>query len=200
MNSHRIVRMSSAGAVLVAAFLAGPALPVHAQVDSDGDGIYDSQEASLGTDPQVADTDGDGLIDGVELALGLDPLAIDSDGDGVSDPSEYLAGSDPLDPASTPGGFGGSADSVPVTVSPPPDDPAPDALAFSDETEAEQRTAAWLFLAVAMIGFAVLAYSAIERPAAAEVRAGRRPEEARPDRHRIGSSTDSVDGQPGVGP
>lgn len=184
MNSHRIVRMSSAGAVLVAAFLAGTALPVQAQVDSDGDGIYDSQEATLGTDPQVADTDGDGLIDGVELALGLDPLAVDSDGDGVSDPSEYLAGSDPLDPASTPGGFGGSADSVPVTVSPPPD-PAPDALAFSDDTEAEQRTAAWLFIAVAMIGFAVLAYSAIERPAAAEGQAGRRPADADPDRQQL---------------
>lgn len=182
MNSQKIVRMSLAGAVLVVAFLAGSALPVHAQADSDGDGIYDSQETTLGTDPQVADTDGDGMIDGVEVALGLDPLAVDSDGDGVSDPSEYLAGSDPLDPASTPGGFGGSEGSVPVTVSPLPE-PAPDALAFSDDTEAEQRSAAWLFLAVAMIGFAVLAYSAVGRPArAAEVRAGQRTDATDQDR------------------
>ena len=41
--------------------------------DSDGDGLSDSEEASLGTDPYDADTDGDGYEDGDEVAEGSDP-------------------------------------------------------------------------------------------------------------------------------
>ena len=33
------------------------------------------------TNPQVADTDGDGIDDGPEITLGTDPLDTDSDGD-----------------------------------------------------------------------------------------------------------------------
>jgi hypothetical protein len=36
-------------------------------VDSDGDGLSDAAESSLGTDPQNPDTDGDGLSDGEEV-------------------------------------------------------------------------------------------------------------------------------------
>ncbi|MGB1585756.1 MAG: hypothetical protein ACPHID_01765 [Thermoplasmatota archaeon] len=36
--------------------------------DSDGDGLSDATEQSLGTDPQVADTDGDGVLDGEDDA------------------------------------------------------------------------------------------------------------------------------------
>lgn len=44
-------------------------------VDTDGDGLTDTEEAALGTDPSVVDTDGDGLADGQEvLELGTDPL------------------------------------------------------------------------------------------------------------------------------
>ncbi|MDQ8179924.1 hypothetical protein QEH57_04650 [Pelagicoccus sp. SDUM812005] len=43
-------------------------------VDSDGDGLTDSEEALLGTDPGLVDSDGDGLSDKVELAYGTDPL------------------------------------------------------------------------------------------------------------------------------
>ena len=63
--------------------------------DSDGDGIIDAGEASLGTDPLKPDTDGDGLSDYEELLLGTDPLtpngydaARDSDGDGLTDLDE----------------------------------------------------------------------------------------------------------------
>lgn len=63
--------------------------------DSDGDGIIDADEASLGTDPLRPDTDGDGLSDYEELLLGTDPLtpngydaARDSDGDGLTDLDE----------------------------------------------------------------------------------------------------------------
>jgi hypothetical protein len=50
--------------------------------DSDGDGLLDSQEVTLGTNPNDADTDGDGAADGAEV--GPDPNApVDTDGDGI---------------------------------------------------------------------------------------------------------------------
>jgi cysteine-rich repeat protein len=48
------------------------------------------------------DADQDGLSNSEELALGTDPLDPDSDGDGYSDGAEVAAGSDPLDPDSFP--------------------------------------------------------------------------------------------------
>lgn len=56
-----------------------------ATVDTDGDGLTDDQEVTLGTDPTNPDTDGDGLWDGDELAEGTDPLDQDTDGDGAPD-------------------------------------------------------------------------------------------------------------------
>ena len=55
-------------------------------VDSDGDGLSDSKEIEIGTDPYNADTDGDNLTDGEEvLEYKTDPLNPDTDGDGLSD-------------------------------------------------------------------------------------------------------------------
>ncbi|WP_437762231.1 hypothetical protein WME77_29595 [Sorangium sp. So ce764] len=64
--------------------------------DSDGDGLVDSLEDEIGTDPNDADSDDDGVIDGDEpnfsddhdgdgLVNALDP---DSDGDGLFDGTE----------------------------------------------------------------------------------------------------------------
>jgi MYXO-CTERM domain-containing protein len=47
-------------------------------VDTDGDGIFDTVEVSLGSDPKDADSDDDGVPDGDEV----DPQA-DTDGDGL---------------------------------------------------------------------------------------------------------------------
>jgi len=75
--------------------------------DSDGDGLLDSQEAELGTDPAATDTDGDGLSDAAEVglasgaAIGTDATLSDTDGDGVGDGAEVGAGTDPADPASS---------------------------------------------------------------------------------------------------
>jgi len=54
-------------------------------VDTDGDGISDSTEQAIGTDPANSDSDGDGLVDGDELAGSTSPLTADSDRDGVFD-------------------------------------------------------------------------------------------------------------------
>ena len=46
--------------------------------DTDGDGIEDSLEVKLGTDPQKADTDGDGFPDFTEIRSRSNPLSADS--------------------------------------------------------------------------------------------------------------------------
>ncbi len=46
----------------------------NANIDTDGDGLLDWEEAMWGTDFKNPDTDGDGTSDGAEVALGRDPL------------------------------------------------------------------------------------------------------------------------------
>ncbi len=59
--------------------------------DSDGDGLTNSDEIKLGTDPLKPDTDGDGLSDGQEVATyKTNPLVPDTDQDGLSDGDEVL--------------------------------------------------------------------------------------------------------------
>lgn len=59
------------------------------EVDTDGDGLTDAKEKSLGTDPNNADTDNDGLTDGEEVnEYDTDPLVADTDEDGLSDGDE----------------------------------------------------------------------------------------------------------------
>ncbi|MEL6349806.1 MAG: hypothetical protein AAFV53_42275 [Myxococcota bacterium] len=65
--------------------------------DSDGDGADDNAEVNAGTDPLVQDTDNDRLLDGAELDLGTDPLVQDTDGDTYLDGWEVTEGTDPLD-------------------------------------------------------------------------------------------------------
>jgi hypothetical protein len=43
-------------------------------LDSDQDGLTNTEEKAYGTDPYKADTDGDGYSDGVEVKSGYDPL------------------------------------------------------------------------------------------------------------------------------
>ena len=68
--------------------------------DSDGDGLTDEEETTLGTDPLDPDTDGDGLNDGDEVNThSTDPLDPDSDGDGLTDGAEVQTHlTDPNDP------------------------------------------------------------------------------------------------------
>lgn len=67
--------------------------------DSDGDGLTDTEEEGLGTDPNDPDTDDDGIQDGDEINLyGTDPTDADSDNDDLTDGDEvFVYGTDPLD-------------------------------------------------------------------------------------------------------
>jgi hypothetical protein len=75
--------------------------------DSDADGLSDTEELVLGTNPLEADSDDDGLLDGIESKVGLtNPLDDDSDDDGLLDGNEdvnhngvvEVTDSNPLDP------------------------------------------------------------------------------------------------------
>jgi hypothetical protein len=73
--------------------------------DSDGDGLTDEEELSLGTDPNNPDSDGDGLTDLFEVSNGFDPLPPgeeeqDPDSDGLGNLGEQGAGTDPHNPDS----------------------------------------------------------------------------------------------------
>ncbi|MCK5383045.1 MAG: S8 family serine peptidase [Gammaproteobacteria bacterium] len=81
-------------------------------LDSDSDGLSDTLEATVGTNPLSSDSDGDSLTDYQEVAwdgdnsvysagLDTDPLNADTDSDGIIDGAESLAGTDPLDADST---------------------------------------------------------------------------------------------------
>ncbi|WP_373073042.1 gliding motility-associated C-terminal domain-containing protein [Zeaxanthinibacter enoshimensis] len=76
-------------------------------VDSDGDGLLDGQEAILGTNPNNVDTDADNINDNVEVGPNLDS-PLDEDGDGIIDALESILTdtdndgvTDQLDPANT---------------------------------------------------------------------------------------------------
>ena len=82
--------------------------------DTDGDGLTDDIEITLGTDPNLVDTDGDGISDYDEVNVDLDPTNYmsgtdtdpnnpDTDGDGFWDGGEVQFGSDPLSAGSVPG-------------------------------------------------------------------------------------------------
>ena len=79
--------------------------------DSDNDGLGDTNEGLIGTNPLNSDSDEDGLLDGVETNTltyvdendtGTNPLEKDTDKDGIEDGDEIANGTDPTD-ASDPG-------------------------------------------------------------------------------------------------
>ncbi len=84
-------------------------------LDSDNDGLINSQELLAATDPNKPDTDGDGLLDGIEInTWHTDPLKTDTDGDGLSDSQEIDLGTNPLDRDSDGDGIPDGSDPDPL--------------------------------------------------------------------------------------
>ncbi|PIQ67431.1 hypothetical protein COY25_01390 [Candidatus Uhrbacteria bacterium CG_4_10_14_0_2_um_filter_41_7] len=68
-------------------------------VDTDGDGLTDTEEAKAGTDPTKPDTDNDQLNDREEVQVySTDPLDPDTDSDGYLDGLEVSGGFNPNGP------------------------------------------------------------------------------------------------------
>lgn len=77
-------------------------------------GLVTDDENGADTDNVVEDidSDGDGLTDGEEAELGTDPNSVDTDGDGYQDLAEVDAASDPASCISVPEGDGNWANCV----------------------------------------------------------------------------------------
>ncbi|MBS1538143.1 MAG: OmpA family protein [Bacteroidetes bacterium] len=72
-------------------FGAGFTYYVFGNADYDNDGVTNSRERELGTDPNNPDTDGDGLTDGEEVfTYFTNPLKADTDGDNLTDYDEVF--------------------------------------------------------------------------------------------------------------
>lgn len=74
--------------------------PADGATDADADGLSNSREFALGTDPRNRDSDWDGMPDGWEVSYGLNPRSaadagFDPDGDGLPNAVEYALGKSP---------------------------------------------------------------------------------------------------------
>jgi hypothetical protein len=110
VNANGLVTAVSSGTVVIQASNDGAtgiikATVLLSNVDTDGDGIPDDIEATLGLDPHnpvdaQEDFDRDGLTNLKEFQLGTGLRVFDTDGDAIGDGLEVESGSNPLDPNS----------------------------------------------------------------------------------------------------
>ena len=87
-------------------------IPDSADFDDDDDGLLDTTEIAIGTDPLLVDSDEDGLTDYEEhVVIGTDPTRQDTDGDGAADGFDTF----PLNPAAS---VDTDGDGLPDTLDP----------------------------------------------------------------------------------
>lgn len=105
--------------------------------DTDGDGLIDTDEEALGTDPNDSDSDDDGLTDGEEVYdYGTDPMNDDTDRDGLTDGDEVnIYETDPLDNDSDDDGLPDRAEVVEFGTDPNDSDTDDDGLTDGEEVK-----------------------------------------------------------------
>src|SRR5262245_17822165 len=104
VDANGLVTAVASGTVVIQATNDGAAGMITTNIvlggaDSDGDGIPDAAEISLGLDPKnpvdaQEDFDRDGLTNLAEVTTGTDIRKADTDGDGILDGEEVIAGAD----------------------------------------------------------------------------------------------------------
>ncbi|MDF1497954.1 MAG: hypothetical protein P1P85_01170 [Patescibacteria group bacterium] len=105
-------------------------------IDTDKDGLLDSEEKEFGTDINNADTDGDGLTDFIEIRnWKTNPLESDTDGDGYFDGQEVEGGYDPLGPGQLDLDSDGLGDADEKKAGTNPENPDTDNDGFNDKEE-----------------------------------------------------------------
>lgn len=82
--------------------------------DPDGDGLTNSQEQALGSNPNNPDTNGDGVPDGAAFALGLSLTDIDMDDDGWANAYELVVGTSPFNADTDGDGINDPQDAFPL--------------------------------------------------------------------------------------
>ena len=97
LNSNLLTTNNNQGIVNLNTVIENQNLNIsNVNLDSDFDGLLDSEEIEIGTDPNKIDTDEDGLYDYDEVKIYFtDPLDPDTDDDGYSDGEEVKGGYNP---------------------------------------------------------------------------------------------------------
>lgn len=102
--------------------------------DYDKDGLTNSREKELGTDPNNPDTDGDGLLDGEEvMTYHSNPLKQDTDDDGLDDYKEVMVTK--TDPSKADGDSDGLKDGEEIARKTDPNNPDTDGDGLIDGDE-----------------------------------------------------------------
>ena len=119
----------------------------NADTDDDGDGLFDLDELSKGTDRLDPDSDDDGILDGADVFPMDATETMDSDNDGVGDNADAFP-NDPLETVDTDAdGVGDNADAFPEDASETMDSDG-DGMGDNEQKELEDEAAARMQLMI----------------------------------------------------
>jgi PKD repeat protein len=115
---------------------------IEANIDPDNDGLTNTEEQALGSNPNDDDSNDDGIKDGAAMALGLSLTSPDTDTDGLSNTVEISGGTDPIRGDTDGDGVADGVDAFPLDPSrsampaPDPGDTTPPTITIERPTGA----------------------------------------------------------------